>query len=490
MRVQLFGVGTKSTSPAITAQKRVNCYVEARREADRTQYVLVGRPARRSFADLGAGSTRGMWAVNTLATPLLFVVKDQGLYSVNNSSIISFIGNLSTTSGDVSMADDGTYLVIVDGSFGYVYNMSTGVGPTQIVDGNFTTTPQTVTWQDQYFIVTASGSRQFQMSQIGPVDPTIWPAVQINFAGSGAGNLRNGLTDHSVLHLFGDVYTEFWQDTGAPDFPFALIPGSAQQFGLAAAFSLAQFDNSVFGLFQDRSNARNISRLAGFNLQKISDVDIDNLLGSYSSVADGEGYAFTIGGHPFYLLHLHQAGVTLVFDGLSGVWSEWTDSDGAHFAPHKLATLQGRLLVGNEDNGLIEFLDPTSYEDVDGTIPLEVISKHIWQDDKYIGITQLQIDIESGVGTGEAEIISVEGEDVLSASQGYDPVIDLQVSKDGGNTFYSVGFSKMGKLGEFTQRVIWTSLGGARDWVLKFRITDPVKRIITGASMEAHFGRF
>jgi hypothetical protein len=69
-------------------------------------------------------------------------------------------------------------------------------------------------------------------------------------------------------------------------------------------------------------------------------------------------------------------------------------------------------------------------------------------------------------------------------------MMDLRVSKDGGNSFYSVGFSSMGPIGEYTQRVIWNSLGAARDWVLKLRITDPVKRVITGASAEINIARF
>jgi hypothetical protein len=64
------------------------------------------------------------------------------------------------------------------------------------------------------------------------------------------------------------------------------------------------------------------------------------------------------------------------------------------------------------------------------------------------------------------------------------------VSKDGGNTFFSVGFSSMGKIGEFTQRITWNSLGAARDWILKLRMTDPVKTIITGATAELQGASF
>ena len=109
-------------------------------------------------------------------------------------------------------------------------------------------------------------------------------------------------------------------------------------------------------------------------------------------------------------------------------------------------------------------------------VAMEVISKHIWNDDKYVGIKQIQIDIESGVG--------------VVSGQGVVPVCDLQVSKDGGFSFQSIGFSKMGAIGNYTQRLIWYNLGAARDWVLKFRITDPNKRIITGASAELSMAGF
>ena len=121
MRVELFGVGTKSKSPAITAQRRINCFVETRREQDRTRYALIGRRGLTSFlTSLGNNPTRGLWAVNTLASPLLFAVQGNSLKSINNAAIATSVGTLATNSGDVSMVDDGTFLVVVDGSFGYV----------------------------------------------------------------------------------------------------------------------------------------------------------------------------------------------------------------------------------------------------------------------------------------------------------------------------------------------------------------------------------
>jgi hypothetical protein len=473
VRVNLFGVGTQNESPAITAEKRINCLVETRQDMDRTQFALIGRPGMNLFnEEIGGNPSRGMWAVNSLSQPLLFTVNAGTLYSINNAGVLSVIGAIGTITGDVSMADDGTYLVLVDGTNGWWYNMVTPGALTQIIDGNFTTSPQTVTWQDNYFIVTSGDSRQFQLSQITPsVDPAVWPAIQIGFTGAGAGALQAGQADHSTLHLFAGNYTEFWQNAGSPDFPFAVIPGAAQEFGLASPWSLAKYDNSLTGLFVNKMGGLNVSRMNGFRLQRISDHDIEYLLAGYSPAAIGSatGYSAQFGGHPLYVLNVPDE-TSHVYNGLSNTWSEFHAPDGGRFWGNKFAIFQGRFLTSDYRNGNIYEFDLESYADNGDEMPMEVQTKHIWHDDKYVGISRVQIDIESGSG--------------LITGQGSQPVMDLQVSKDGGRSFYSVGFSSMGAIGQYTTRVVWNSLGAARDWVLKLRVTDPIHRVITGASGE------
>lgn len=475
MRVDLFGVGIKSESPAITAQRRVNCFVERRQEQDKTLFALVGSPNLTSFCTtIGALPSRGMWPVNTLPTPLTFTVHGGTLYSLNNAGLATVIGTIGTTTGNVSMADDGTFLVLVDGSKGYVYNMMVPAGLNPIVDGNFTTTPTTVTWQDTYFIVSSGATNQFQLSK--NADPTTWPAVQIAFTGSAPGALKASLADHSVLLNFGDVYAEFWQDTGSPDLPYAVIPGSAQEFGLAAAFSLCKYDNSVAGLFQNRMGGPNVSRMAGFRLDKISSHDLDEILQTYATVSDAVGFGYLLGGHPMYQISFPTVMKSWLFDGFSKAWSELQDTNGSRHWAHKFANFQNKLLVSDYRNGNIYKLDPTTYTDNGSMVAMEVTSKHIWNDDKYIGIQQIEIDIEAGVGT--------------ATGQGANPQMDLQVSDDGGNTFTSIGYSSIGPVGQYTTRAVWSGLGAAQDWVLRLRITDPVKRVVTGARAEIIGGAF
>lgn len=475
MQVQLFGVGLKGKSPAISAQRRINCYVEQQKDDVRTTMSIIGSPGLSPFCTtIGASPSRGMWPVNTLVTPLTFSVHSGTLFSVNNSGVATPIGVIGTTTGDVSMADNGTYLVLVDGSKGYYYNMLVPAGLNQIVDGNFTTSPKTVTWQDTYFIVNAGALNQFQLSSNS--DPSTWPAVNINFTGTGAGAIQALIADHSILEVFGDVYSEFYQDAGTPDFPYAVIPGSAQEFGLASAWSLCKYDNSLAGLFKNRMGEVNISRMAGFRLSPLSSLELDYLINQYSTVSDAEAFGYMLGGHPMYLINFPTAMKSWEFDQASQVWSERQATDGSRYWGQKFAAFQNRKLVSDYRNGNIYQIDPTVYTDNGSSIPMEIWSKRIWNQDKYIGISQIQIDVEAGVG--------------VVSGQGVNPQIDLQVSKDGGNTFTSVGFASVGAIGAYTQRVIWRSLGAARDWVLKLRITDPVKRIIVGATAEVTGGAF
>lgn len=471
--MNLFGVGIQGKSPAITAQLRVNCYVEKQQEADRTSMALIGSPGLKLFTTITGQPSRGMWAVNTLSQPLLFSVHGNTLYAANNAGVVSTIGTLNTSGGNVSMADDGTYLVIVDGTNGYYYNM---IVPSfvQITDGNFTTTPKYVTWNDTYFIVSSGATNQWQASANG--NPAVWPATQINFTAAGPSAIQAILADHSIINIFNTETSEFWQDTGSADNPFGLIPGSAQEYGLKSAWSLAKSDNSMIGLFSNKEGESFFGRMSGFRVDAVSSLEVDTIINAYTNLSNAKGFAYRHGGHPMYQASFPDVDQTLEYDGSQKVWCERQAPDGGRYWAQHFAAFVNKRLVSDYRNGNIYELDANTYTDNGEYAPMEVRTKHIWNDDKYLSVSNLQIDVQAGVG--------------LTTGQGSDPQLMLDVSKNGGNTFKAVSWSSMGKVGQYTQRVIWRNLGAARDWVLKLRITDPVKRVITGASANITGGSF
>ena len=120
----ILGPGIAGRSKAITAQKRLNLFMEVKPEGDKSSLVAYGTPGLRLFTDLGNQPVRGMWwfeAINTL-----FVVSYNQLFEIRGDGTYIERGTLDTSTGNVSMADNGLQLIIVDGKTGYIYTPTSG----------------------------------------------------------------------------------------------------------------------------------------------------------------------------------------------------------------------------------------------------------------------------------------------------------------------------------------------------------------------------
>ncbi len=121
--LRVLGPGISGRSRAISAQKRLNLYMEVRRDEDKSDLVAFGTPGLRPFVDFGNQPARGMWwfeAINTL-----FVVAYDQLLEVRGDGSYIERGTLATNAGNVSLADNGLQLMIVDGANGYIYTPQT-----------------------------------------------------------------------------------------------------------------------------------------------------------------------------------------------------------------------------------------------------------------------------------------------------------------------------------------------------------------------------
>ena len=97
----------------------------------------------------------------------------------------------------------------------------------------------------------------------------------------------------------------------------------------------------------------------------------------------------------------------------------------------------------------------------------------LFRSDSYnkLHIYRLRLDMEQGVGS--------------SGGQGKTPQVMLQVSRDGGFTWGMELWTSFGPQGEYLRRAEWRRLGVSRNYVFKFRISDPVKVVLIGASAYA-----
>ena len=68
----------------------------------------------------------------------------------------------------------------------------------------------------------------------------------------------------------------------------------------------------------------------------------------------------------------------------------------------------------------------------------------------------------------------------LTSGQGADPQVLMSFSVDGARTFNNRISRSIGKIGEYTKRTIWNSLGRiSRNMTIKFEVSDPVKYVFS-----------
>jgi hypothetical protein len=113
--------------------------------------------------------------------------------------------------------------------------------------------------------------------------------------------------------------------------------------------------------------------------------------------------------------------------------------------------------------------DATVFTDNGATIIRECVTRHIFADYERVSIPELFIDFETGVG--------LDG-----GVQGSNPQVMISWSKDGGRTFGNEVWQSLGAIGTYFTRVWVRLIGRAYDFVIKWRVSDPVKVVCVGAA--------
>lgn len=433
---------------------------------------LIGTPGLALLATIGNGPIRGVWYTTT---GVLYVLSGNTLYSVTSAWVATSIGTVLTTTGPVGMADDGFYLVIVDGPNGYYVDFTIPGTLTQITDPNWLGSNQ-VAYMDGYFIFKAPNSAEFYLSDLN--------AITFN---APANTAKNGYPDQIVsfisvnrnLVLFGDQTTEVFFDSGDALNPFAYIPGTLQMYGSAATFGVAQVFNTVAWLGKDQSGSGIVYMANGYTPQRISTHAVELAFQSYSTISDAQAYSYQENGHQFYVLCFPTANATWAFDFETNQWHERAYLTSGEFTRHRsncYAFAFGNVhVVGDYANGNLYQMSSSVYTDNGNPIVRERISPHISNDMIRVFHKSFQLDCETGIG--------LDG-----TGQGTNPQAMLQWSDDGGHKWSDEMWSVMCPIGATQERVIWRRLGQSRNRVYKVRISDPVKVVLIGASLQIEGG--
>lgn len=463
-----FGIQSyKSPSLPISAQRCVNMYAERQPPDAKTDVAVFGHPGILPFATCGLGPVRGMHKMGGV----LYVVSGLRLYSVTDLGVATDVGGNITGTAPVTMDDNGSQLVITNGTSGYIYNTSLGFVLISDVDFH---AAETVQFFDQRFYFDWAGTNKFFGSDL--LDGSSYNALVFASAEARPDNVKALVLNKQILLVFGEKTIEPWQDVGAANMPLERVPGVVIERGIAAPRAWAKEDNTVFFLGDDRR----FYRLDGLTPVGVSTPALDAEWQNYDVVSDAFCFSYSWAGHKFIVIQFPDANTTFVIDVATGLWHErdsWdmNGNDLGRWRANCHISCYDKELIGDAFSGAIGYLSASTYDEFGNTTQALVTSPNIHSDRKRVFISRFEADIEAGVG--------------ITVGQGSDPQWMLRISKDGGRTYTTRQiWRSAGKIGQYRTRLRWLRLGQARERVLELTTSDPVKRTLIAAHGDGYTG--
>jgi hypothetical protein len=458
-----------SRSVNFDAQRCINLMpISGESGASKGQRMLIGTPGLRLLTTLGGAD--GLRALYKPSIGNGIAVQGSSVYRVATDWTSTLVGTIDTLTTPVSIADNGTTAVLVTGPNGYTLDLTSNV-LAPITDPAFYGAAR-VSYNNVTFIFERPDTNMFYITAAGAVT---FDALDFASAETNAEPIVSHIVNHNELLLFKESVTEVWRDSGSNDFPYSRDGNAAIEQGCAAKYSVTALDNTVFWIGRDKTGQGIVWRMNGYTPLRVSHDGVERAIQGYSDISDAWAFAYQQEGHTFYWVNFPTGNASWVYDVKEQEWHEraYLNTNG-ELERHRGAChmfFGGEHVIGDWASGKLYALDLDVYSDNGDAILALRSCAHIFDsDNKELRVDWLEVLLEAGVG--------------LQSGQGSDPVMMLRWSKDGGHTWSQLRNMTMGRVGKYRARARAGRLGKARDWVFEVSISDPVKRVILGATLQ------
>lgn len=438
-------------------QRSVNLYpLISETGTSKSETALRSTPGLLEEYAIGGGGIRG----GIESANRAFFVTGSEFFEVFPDGTSINRGALLSATSIVSIEENPTQVMIVDGEFGYIFNKTTNVFA-QITDVDFPT-PSDLTFQDGFFIVTEADSSAFFISALN--NGLSWDALDKAIVESSPDDLVGCISDRSNLWLFGTKTTEIYQNTGAAAFPFQRISGANIETGCAAQGTIQEINNVIIWMGTDENGDAIVWQSSGYNAVRVSTQAIEKKIAEGSNFKESSAWVYHERGHAFYMLQVKGVNTTLCLDLATMAWHErmYRNTDTADEEQHRGSChvfFNQKHLVGDRESNQVYQMSLDFFDDNGDPLVKKRISPYISAEKALITHAQFELDMEVGIG-------AVTG-------QGVDPQVMMRYS-DNGRTFSSELWRTIGALGDYNTRVKWNKLGRARDRIYSIEISDPV----------------
>lgn len=441
-------IGESYRSPSLnaSAQRLVNMYPEALKNG-LTQVAAHSFPGLLRQLEGNSGEfDRGCHVFNGN----LYQVAGSQLYLVSENYVRTAIGSIDG-SGRVSIADNGTTMVIVTGGNGeYTYDGSTfsevtlGQNPTSVDYLNF-----------QFFYDDDDG--RVGVSSIGGTDV---PSGNYFTPESNPDNLVRTYIFNQFIYVFNQESIEPWQPSvGLP--PVERMNGAIiENVGLAGINAVSNTESALYFV----SHKGDAYQLSGFSPKTISTVAIANEWRNYT-LSDALVQTVDVLSLDFVIFTFPTDAKTWAYVEQYDMWFELeTGTARGRWLGNSIVYAYGKNIVADYSTGNIYELSEDTYTDnelvtVRERIFAPLAGEKFNRPRQMMRMSELGLSLETGVGNSEE----------------HEPLIAIALSTDGGKTFSNERFKQLGQEGEYLKDVKINDNLHFKDLTVRIRYTEPNK---------------
>lgn len=420
------------------------------------------------------------------STGQLFAVSGAAVYYVDANFVMTQIGTIDAGTSIVSMADNGTTILLVDGTTkGYLIDIESKAF-SQISDPAFYGADH-VDYIRTVFVLNRPGTVQFYIS--GSLTTTFDP-LDFGQKTSSADPLVIAAALNDQIWLLGTRRGEVWYFSGDALFPFQQLPGVIIEHGCGAVYSTATTDKNMFWLTQDKDGKPWIAKGGtDYSVLRISTHALEEEIQEYVRWDDAVGYTYQIFGHTFYDIVFPSADRTWSFDLSTEEWNQYVSID-VNGKEHRMkgflaAYAYNTNVMIDWKNGNLYSLDPNYFaDDLD---PIKCVRgfPHVGAGAQRVIYPGFIADMDVGQVKGLTfDEKAYQSPWSAGFSDGFGPFysagdripqVSCRFSASRGNTWSDRRQRSLGATGQYLKVLKWANWGEARDGVFELEWAVPCK---------------
>lgn len=465
----IFGIGNASRSRFVSTADRVNAILEMS-DNGRQAVAAFGLPGLVRHLTTGPFPARGAFAKKGSLSFYMAVGTEVVLASQSGPQ--KTIATLSTDSGPVWMDDSGTQLMINDGATAFIHTYATE--RTEIISAaGYQAGARGCTFlQGRFWVYTTQGSTAGRCYASAQYDGLSWNGLDFITPAARPTGIIGIDRWQDDLVILGQGSVEWWTGTPTPiagALGFQPSANANTEVGGKSERGSAKVGQRFFFVGESQGSV-GVYEIQGYSIVPVSTPLVSEELTKLSAGACiCTGYS--VNEHHLFQVTIpgdsKESSITWVYDVMTKQWCRRTSINLSYYRGLYAVSTSSAAYITDAFTGHLYRMDENVYTEDGQPMEFELSSIHILKEGDMLTINKIQVDMETGLGN--------------PMPPGNDPHGLIQVSKDGGKTWPIERIVSLGKMGEYKWRAQGFRFGAARGFAVRFRITAPIPRRVTGA---------